>query len=261
MLVILVSTTFLVQNQYYALQVKRSLVQDNARMVTEIVARDVRTVMPEGMLLAQNKNLAFRSPILLGVVCARKGSQVSIHFEGGEGGVDTLEVGGVAALDQSAGTWDYNSTDWKTIKGSGGRPAADCADNGADTTGASSEYIRLKKLNSVMGGMPSIGDILMLYREVELQFATSVLDTTQMALYRGNYGDVLVEFASGMDATAQFLYRKSGSSTYNTSVPTGQLDQIDAVRIVAQARTAPETGGEEDVTFGWAVNVPLRNVN
>jgi hypothetical protein len=61
-----------------------------------------------------------------------------------------------------------------------------------------------------------------------------------------------------MDASAQFMYR-TGGSTYATSVSGGNLALIDAIRIEARARRAPQTGGVDDVTFGWGVNIALRN--
>ena len=60
------------------------------------------------------------------------------------------------------------------------------------------------------------------------------------------------------DASAGFQYR-TGGSTYANTVSGGSLANIDAIRIVAQARRRPETGGVDDVTFGWGVNVFLRN--
>ena len=76
---------------------------------------------------------------------------------------------------------------------------------------------------------------------------------------RGVYGAPLVEFATGMDTTAQFQYR-TGGTTYADTVSSSSLGDIDAIRIVADARKRAPTGGQEDLTFGWSVNVTLRNV-
>jgi hypothetical protein len=68
-----------------------------------------------------------------------------------------------------------------------------------------------------------------------------------------------VEMVTGLDSSAGFLYRTGGSS-YATSVTgAANLGRIDAIRIVAEARTRPQAGGTEDVTYGWGVNVHLRN--
>jgi hypothetical protein len=68
-----------------------------------------------------------------------------------------------------------------------------------------------------------------------------------------------VEFATGIDTTAQFQYRTGGSS-YADTIASGALGDIDAVRIVAGARLPARSGAQEDVSFGWSVNVAVRNL-
>ena len=53
---------------------------------------------------------------------------------------------------------------------------------------------------------------------------------------------------------------RTGGSTYADTVPASALGDIDFVRIVADARKRAQTGGRDDITFGWSVNVALRNV-
>jgi hypothetical protein len=62
-----------------------------------------------------------------------------------------------------------------------------------------------------------------------------------------------------MDPTARFQYR-TGGSTYANSVAAGSLDAIDAVRLVAEARKRSQSAGQDDITFGWSVNIILPNV-
>ena len=50
LVIVLVATTFLVQNQYYASQVLRAGAQDNARATTELIASEVRSVMRDGIV-------------------------------------------------------------------------------------------------------------------------------------------------------------------------------------------------------------------
>ena len=258
-LVVLVGTTFLVQNQYYAVQVERSAAQDNARMVTEMIASEIRSTMRDGVVLAQNKRLVVRSPMALAVACAlAPGGRVSVHIEGGDTIIDPGEVTGIALRDTVTTGWTYHDATWSSFHVGSGAPAQNCADNGADTVGATTEYHDLLGLDGYFGSTPPLGSILMLYRTVEYKFDTSEMDPTTLALFRGIYGDDLVEFATGMDTTAQFRYR-TGGSTYATSVSSGALPTIDAIRIEAEARRAPQTGGVDDVTFGWGVNVILRN--
>lgn len=258
-LVILVSTVFLVQNQYYAIQLERSAAHDNARVGTEMVASEIRSVPLGGVTRAENKRLQVRSPMLLGVVCGHPGSnRVSVQLDGGVAGINTDDVGGVALLNPVTGAWDYRDANWGNMYQGGGSPAADCATNGADTAGVSGDFARFRRFNSYFGGLPPTGSVVMFYREVEYRFATSTMDPTTTALYRGKVGETLDELVTGMDATAQFLYRTGGSS-YFTTVSGGSLANVDAIRLRIQARRKPRTGGVDDVTYGWDVNVYLRN--
>jgi hypothetical protein len=52
---------------------------------------------------------------------------------------------------------------------------------------------------------------------------------------------------------------KTGGSTYADTIVAASLDDIDVVRIEAGARKRARTGGRADITFGWAVDIPIRN--
>jgi hypothetical protein len=248
-----------VQNQYYSSQTLRAAAHDNARTATERMASEVRSVMRDGLVTAGARTLVVRSPMLLAVVCNRSGVNFDVHTEGGEAGIDTDEVAGVGWLDASTGEWDYRTATWSYVDGTGGTPAASCASNGADTTGASSSFHRMRRFNLLYGATPDEGDVVMLYRETTFKIQSSVLEAGTLGLFRGIYGQPLVELATGMDAGAKFQYRTGGTS-YADTVVAANLDEIDAVRIVADARKRAESGGQEDVTYGWAVNVALPNV-
>ena len=254
----LVSHTFLVQNRYYATQTLQTGAQDNVRAATELMAREVRNAAEDGMVVAGARTLTVRSPMAIAVICNRQGApQGDIMTEGGQAGVDTLEVGGLALRNST--TWEYSNAVWSYINGNDGNSAEDCADNGADTVGAIDNFHRVRRLNTLFGTPPSEGDVLMIFRETTFKIQTSQLDTTTYGLFRGSYGGALVEFATGIDTTAQFQYR-TGGTTYADTVVSGSLSSIDAVRIVADARMHSATGGDEAVTFGWSVNVALRNI-
>jgi prepilin-type N-terminal cleavage/methylation domain-containing protein len=260
-LIILVSTTFLVQNQYYASQTLRAATHDNARVATERMATEVRSVMEDGFVVAGPRTLTIRSPMLLGAVCNRNGTNFDVHNEGGEVGISTnsSEVAGVGWLNISSGDWSYRTTTWSFVNGSGGTPAASCAGNGADTAWAASQFHRMRRFFLLYGSTPDEGDVIMVYRETTFKIQDSVLEPGTLGLYRGSYAQPLVEFATGMDATAQFQNR-TGGSTYADTITSGSLDDIDAVRLVADARKRATTGGQDDVTFGWSVNIILRNI-
>lgn len=261
-LVVLVGTTFLVQNGYYSTQLARTAAQDNARMVTEMVASELRSLTDSAVLTAESQRLVVRSPMVMAAVCAQISgpTRIAVQFEGGESALAVDEVSGFAIRDTLTDVWSYYdlSRNWGRIASAGDAPG-DCAANGADTVGARHEFKRLTRINTYTGGYwPAPGTLMMFYREVEYRVQTSAMDPSTLGLFRRVSGGTLVELATGLDASTQFQYR-TGGSTYADRVTGATLGAIDAIRIVAQARTRPQSGGLEDVTAGWAVNVHLRN--
>ncbi len=261
LLVILVATTFLVQNRYYAVQLARTTAQDNARMVTEMVASELRGLTDSAVVVAANRQLVVRSPMVLAAVCAQVPSpaRIVVQMDGGEAGLTEDEVTGFGVRGAD-GVWSYYDIPrWKEISSPSSAAAANCYANGADTVGIRGDFRRLDRIDDYHGSWPPNGTVMMIYRTVEYRIQTSTMDPTTLGLFRGLYGETLVELATGLDSSSGFLYRTGGSS-YATSVSgAASLGQIDAVRIVAQARTRPRAGGAEDVTYGWGVNVHLRN--
>ncbi len=257
--IILVSTTFLVQNQYYDSQTLHASAHDNARSATERMAAELRSVMEDGFVVAGPRTLTVRSPMLLTVVCDQTGTNFSIYNEGGESAIDQDEMAGVGWLNIASGDWSYRTATWSYVNGTGGTPASSCAGNGADTAWAAAHFHRMRRFNLLYGSTPDEGEVIMLYRQTTFKIQTSVLEPGSLGLFRGSYGQPLVEFATGMDSTAQFQY-KTGGSTYADTITSGSLDDIDAVRIVANARKPARSGGQEDITFGMSSNVFLRNV-
>lgn len=258
LVIILVSGTFLAQSQYYSSQSLHVGAHDNARVATERVASEVRSSMEGGFMVAGRRTLTVRSPVVLAVVCGVSGSNVHVHFEGGAARLATDEVAGLAMRDPSSGDWEYQTSSWASLNGGSSTAASNCAANGADTTSATGEFQQLLGVGTMFAASPGEGDILMLFRQTTFKFQASVLDTMTMGLFRQPYGESLIEFATGMDSTAQFQYRTGGSS-YGDTVSGASVDDIDAVRIVADARLPARSGAQEDVRFGWSVNVAVRN--
>jgi type II secretory pathway pseudopilin PulG len=258
---ILVSTTFVVQSGYYASQHQSVGAHDNARAATDLMASEIRSVMVGGVLVAGARTVSVRAPFVLGAVCARAGSglPMDVQSDGGRAALDTTEVAGFAVRDPVTAGWSYYNVPWATLRITGGIPASNCADNGADTTGAQSDFYRLRNLETYHTSGVAEGDVFMLFRQTTFRIDESVLEPGSLALFRQPYGGQAVEFATGMDTTARFRYR-TGGATYADTVFAGSLDDIDVVRITADARKRAPTGGRDDVTFGWTVNVALRNV-
>ena len=249
-LLVLVSTTFLVQNTFYANVLQRGRLQENARSVADIVAGDLRAVMPGGIVTADSARLVVRVPMALGMICGASGGNRYVHLVGGSGALDQSVTPRVAHR-SSAGAWTYYTETWASIVTSGS-PAGACAGNGFDVTNVTGELFTIAS-----GGVGSVGDVFMVYRETEFRIQASSLDPSATALYRGPSGGTLVEMATPVAPDAHFAYRK-GSSWFNQV--TSGLDAIDHVRIYAHARGPAEAASQEDLQFDLVMDVPLRNV-
>jgi len=163
--IILVSGTFLVQNQYYSAQTLNVSVHENARVATERVAAEVRTAMEDGFVVAGARTLTLRSPVVLGAVCDRAGNDVRVHIEGGVAGLDTDEIAGLALRDPVAGTWEYQNASWSSVNGGSVGSASACAANGADTTSAFGEFHTILGVGTMFASVPDEGDVLMFFRQ------------------------------------------------------------------------------------------------
>jgi len=263
LVIILVSTTFLVQNRYQARQVALAAVHDHARAATEVVAGDLRSSMRGGIILAANQSITVRSPVAVGAVCGHSGpfgTTVDVYLEGGISQLDLGEVAGAALHRAATGTWDYARANWTFLNGGNSGSAGRCAGQGADTTGAVASFHAIRRLYLLFGfTTPAVGDLVMLFRETTYSVAPSVLEPLAHALFRQPYGGNAVEVVSGLDSIAQFRYRTGGTAYQNAVTGTAVAD-IDAVRLVFEARRPGESGPGTDVTFGWERNVLLRNV-
>jgi len=251
----LVSHAFLVQNEYYSTQQLRTGAQDNARVATEVIAREVRNAVAGGVVVAGRRTLTVRVPMTMGVICSRTGvGDADLMTEGGQAAVAVAEFAGLALRTDSA--WVFHNTAWATVNGNDALSASSCEANGADTVGAYDDFQRITSLQTQFAPTPSEGDVLVLFRETTFTIGQSQLDTLSLGLFRTPYGGTPVEFATGIDTTAHFEYRTAGgmSDTLSAAAVLG----VDAVRIVADARKPAPTGGREDVRFGWSVTVPIR---
>lgn len=256
-LIILVSGVFLVQSDFYGRVTQRTRVHESSRSVSDLVASEARSAVKGGVLVADPDRFVFRTPLAVAAVCAVQGTTVYAFLPGGPE-IDEDRVAGFALQDSLTGDWTFHPASWSAILGMGGAPDDRCADDGADTTGLADHFVAFTQLGSIAPDQPDPGELVMVYREVEFLFDDSDLDPEATALFVGEYGQDLYEFATGMDSVARFEYR-TGDTTHVSSVAGGQLAAVDGVRVWARTRARPETGVGEDVLFGWALEIPLRS--
>ena len=174
-MIILVSTTFLIQNQYYSTQILATGAHDNARAATELMASEIRSVMESGITVAGKKTLTIRTPMTMMVVCDIGVSHATMYFDGGIAGLGIAEVAGAATRDTLTGAWTYGNTTWSALDLGGGTPSNDCAGNGADTASVASDFYHLNEsvLSGLFSNSPKFADHLMLFRETTFTFQTS----------------------------------------------------------------------------------------
>ena len=258
-LVLMVGAVFLVQNEFFAWILLRSQVQENARSITELVGSEIRSVAPNGVILADSSRMAIHSPIVSALACGTESTDSYVHIPGGLASVDQGDVAALGVLDAGTGQWTFYDATWSQLVATGGTPAATCEGNGADTVDVSSEFLRLKVGTVIGGAAPAIGTVLMLCRKTEFKFADSVLDPNVRAIFRGAYGETLVELATGLNADAHFEYR-FGTTTHYKVVSGDNLPLVDGLRIVAESVGQGDSGARPEFAFGWTVDVPLTNV-
>jgi hypothetical protein len=256
-LVIMVGALFLVQNEFYSWLLLRTEVQENARAMTEMVASELRSVPLTGVVVADSQRVVVRSPMVSASVCGVTGTDAYVHMPGGSSSIHSQELLSLGKLNTSTGVWTFYDASYATLVGTGGTPAATCASNGADTTSASAQFLRLK-VGTITGTAPVVGDVVMLGRKTEFKIQNSALQSGLKALFRGNYGGTLTEFATGVASNAKFQYRY-GTTTYYNTVTGSNLLLVDGIRIVAQSTGRGESGAKAQYAFGWTVDVPLTN--
>ena len=257
LLSMLVATVFLVQNQSYADQAGRIAAAQNVRGVIQTVSAELRMSMDGGITVADSVTLTVRTPMGVGAICGyRLGNGTALHMEGGRSGLDTAYVAGIAVSD-GAGGWAIYENGWAGLTGDNEDADAKCADQAADTVGISDDFFELREIQSYHGSVPSLGTLVMLFRETQFKFDDSVLNPGTIALFKGNSIDGFREFASGLDSTAAFSYRVAGS--YVSYVASPDTVDIEAIHISAVAIVTSLTGGRSDSSLDLSTTIHLGN--
>ena len=254
-IVALVSSVFLTQNNFYRFVIQRTHVQDNLRVVTDLIGSEVQGVAGGGVTTAESRRFVVRLPIAMGGVCHNEASHGRVYMPG-LSGIDGNEVAGYARQD-AGGNWTYTADTWSNLLvSSGSNDANECLTrNGADTVGAIADFGRL-----LISGGTTLGEVIMIYREVEFKIDRSNLDPKTLAVYRFVTGDQLREFATGITPDAKFQYRLP-SSTYQNSITGASLANIENIRVTASAIATDSIGSIESYSYEWTVGIPLRNRN
>ena len=255
-IVALVSSVFLTQNNFYRFVVQRTRVQDNLRVVTDLIASEVRGVAGGGVTAAESRRFVVRLPIAMGGVCDSPVAEGRVYMPG-LSQIYGNEVAGYATQDAD-GDWTYTADTWSNLLlSSGSSDANACLTlNGADTVGAIADYGRL-----LIPGGTTLGEVIMIYREVEFKIDRSELEPRMLAVYRGVTGDTLREFVTGITPATKFQYRLPSPGTYQNSITGPLIASIEYIRVIASAIATDSIGGIESYSYEWTLGIPLRNKN
>ena len=261
-LVLLVWSVFLAQNELYEDVVRRSGVHDKVRSAVVLVASEVRPVTEGGFVVASSDQLVLRAPLSMGFVCRVQGNRIWTYLPRSSAGLDTAHVTGYGVRG-SDGTWRYYADTWDNFSNTvGSGVASQCSNIGFDIDGLDVDHFhRLDGPGNTPSPNPQPGDAFMLIRELELRFSDSTLDPEHAALYRGTYGEALVEYATGLAFDSNFQYRLQGETTFSTEVTGSDRDLIDVVRVTVRGVDSEEAGGLDPYDYELVRDIPIRNVN
>lgn len=229
LVLLLVFSVISVQSQAYAHLESETLVQDALTSTADFVATEVRSVARDGVLVAQADSLVVRQPMVLGMTCAAASSVSYGYLPLDGGGVETSEVAGYGIRAED-GSWSYTAGSWSALDVSFSQTAADsCAQQGADTVGVSGDFVRI-------GESFSPGTVSMLYREVTLSFAPSLVAPEAHGLYYASTGSSRLEAQPYLLPSTHFEYHRSDTDTYEQSVGSADVQYIDRIRVVVESR-------------------------
>jgi len=259
LLVSMVASIFLVQNEFYADAVKKATLHESVRSAVGLVSSELRGVPGGGIVAAEADSVTFRIPLVVGGVCGRSGSQTFVYLPTGGEAIDGGVVKGYGVRDET-GAWAFTPAGWSSIyQSSGDVPAQACRWAGADTTGGTGEFYRLDGLVASPG--LQVGDLVMLYMERTLRLGPSDLDSESAALFTGPAGGGMMEFSTGLAPASSFQYRLTNQNNWRNRVAGGNRGRVAVVRFSAQGAAPSSRAGRDSLTFSLTSTVFLRNVH
>jgi len=259
LLVSMVASIFLVQNEFYADAVKKTTLHEGVRSAVALVSSELRGIPGGGIVVAEADSVTFRIPLVVGGVCGKSGSETFIYFPTGGQAIDPTLVRGYGVRDDT-GAWAFTPAAWSSIyRPSGTMPSQTCRWAGADTTGATAEFYRLDGLVASPG--LQAGDLVMLYMERTLRLGPSDLDSRSTGLFTGSAGGGMSEFSSGLTPASSFRYRLLNQHNWRTRVAGRNRERVAVIRFSAHGAAPSSRVGRDSLTFNLTSTVFLRNVH
>ncbi len=280
--VVMASTVGLLMSQrtLYDVQADRMALQRSIRASVDLMAGELRSVPPGGVLAARPDSITVRYPIRWGLVCG-------LAVDGSGGGEMFLRAAEDALFEYQAqsgygirepdGDWIYfeeADPQWEGTlyaeslflckEGAGAKFQATTTYNKdgsvktyADT--ANADYVRFDDFATVTGAAPVTASEFIVYSDITYLFAPSDFEPGTRALFR-NMPGAQQELAGLFSDDAGFEYLLDNGQV-RTNVGVGQLDMVIEVRIKALGYKEVNTSGIlRSLEYNATVAVPLRNV-
>ncbi len=279
--IIIASTVGLMMSQrtLYDIQADRMALQRSIRASVDLVAGELRTVPPLGLVLGTPDSISVHYPIQWGLICgeALDGTGAEMFLRAAEDALfaDQVQSGyGVrepdedwAYFEESDSKWDDSlvaATSFLCKEGAGAKFQATTTYNKDGTVNqfadtANVDYPRFNAFATGTGSAPVAASEFIVYSDITYTFGASVFEPGTRALFRNMPGasqELTGLFANG----AGFEYVLANGNVV-TTVPAGQHKNVVTVRIKALGYTETNASGTiRSLEYDATVNVPLRNV-
>jgi prepilin-type N-terminal cleavage/methylation domain-containing protein len=243
---------FTTQNRLNAAMTALGESQESARSAVQVAASELRSASSGSVISASSDRLVVRVPIVVGVICGEGASNhVGVYFPMDGRVIDLrTEADGKMLLNANVGWQRRSFAGTDGFLGASSRQI--CADAGNGTAGDDGDYATLL-------GRDPVGTPIMIYRDVTYSFATSALDPSRRGFFRTAHREE-VELAQGFSSRTGLEYMVSNDGVWRTSVANNRLDDISAVRVLAEVSGVASSGSSTgNATFSLVREIQLRN--
>ena len=280
--VVMASTVGLLMSQrrLYDTQADRMWLHRSVRAAVDLVAGELRSIPPGGVIAARPDSITVHYPIRWGLVCGSAidgGNGGELFLRAAEDALFEYQVQSGYGIKEPGVAWAffeetdvlwgdslYAATLFLCKEGAGAKFQAVTTYNKdgsvnqyADT--ASVDYVRFENFPSATGALPINGSQFIVYTDITYRFGPSDFEPGTRALYRDMPGaaqELTGPFAS--DAGFEYLL-DDGTVTNQPGV--GNFDRIIEVRIKALGQKESNISGTiKSLEYDATVAIPLRNV-
>ena len=247
---------FTTQNRMNAAMTALGESQESARSAVQLAAGELRSASGGSLITARADRLVVRVPLVVGMVCGIINANMSAVFFPLNGSPPLDFRTDIDAFDVRSeyGTWSVHMQPRASDHFNGRASRQPCIDAGGGTAGTDDDYATMR-----VGNGATLGSAVRLFREISYYFSTSTLDTSRRAFYRSAQGEQ-IELAQGFSDDTRFEYLVSGDTAWQTTVASNRLEDVTAVRLVAEVVGEGASGSvTQNATFSLSREIQLRN--